>query len=141
MNPVQSVIGAVALCLALLVASGCSGGTKKVTVNGKVMRGAQALKVSAKGKIEVIFHPYPEFKETGKISNPDRARTYPAMVQNDGNFEVEEIPVGQYLISVRLIDPMPVNDLLEGKFSEQNSKIIRDVKEGERIDIDLNAVK
>ena len=117
-----------------LCANGCSG-NKNVTVNGKVTRGAEPLKVSNKGKIEVVFHPYPAVKDNKPVT------TYPAMVQNDGNFEVTDIPIGQYLITVKQIDPMPVNDLLAGKFDVQNSKIIREVKAGEKIDIDLNAAK
>ena len=39
------LLSAVVVCLAAgFLVSGCSGGTKKVTVNGKVTRGAEALK-------------------------------------------------------------------------------------------------
>jgi hypothetical protein len=122
------------MCFALaLLAGGCS--KKELTIDGKVTRGAEPLKVSSKGKIEVIFFPYPDVKDN------KHKTSYPAMVENDGAFKVANIPPGQYLVTVAQIDPMPVNDLLAGKYSQQNSKIIRDVKEGERIDIDLNAGK
>lgn len=55
-----------------------------------------------------------------------------------GKYEIKGIPVGKYKVTVKQLDPRPTNDLLDGAFSRQNSKIYRDVESNDQvIDIDL----
>ena len=48
------------------------------------------------------------------------------------------IPPGKYRIAVRQWDPYPDRDRLEGKFSEKETPIVRDVDGKTPIDIDLS---
>jgi hypothetical protein len=120
-----------ALCLEL--GTGCKSGPAKVNITGKVVKNGEPLKVSDKGEIRVKFYSQNMEEETSRI----RPAIYNA---SDGTFQVKDIPVGKYRITVEQIDPMPSNknDKLQHAFDNKNSPIIRDVESnGQNIEIDL----
>jgi hypothetical protein len=113
-----------------LLAAGCGGGA---IPKGKVTKGGQPIKVSDKGMVQVRFIP-----AEGKADN-----VYSAKVEADGTFELKgnhnkPIPLGKYKIAVLAMDPYPTKDLLDGKFNEQKTTIVRDVTGSGSIDIDVD---
>src|SRR5581483_5568135 len=125
---------ALACCSALLalVASGCNRGPQKVAVSGQLSNQGKPLAVSAKGVVQLILFPYPDVLEKDKPYN-----SFPAVVDAEGKYLVNDVPVGQYLFTVELLDPYPLNDLLNGAFRKESSKIIRQIDGKAPIYIDL----
>ncbi|HZT82974.1 MAG TPA: carboxypeptidase-like regulatory domain-containing protein [Gemmataceae bacterium] len=120
----------------VLLLSGCTkGGGKKVAVKGRVVDGGRPVTVPADlppgdPGIRVIFLSADrEMKKAGEAYN--------AVVNpQDGTFEVKDIPPGKYRIAVS-VGAFGTPDKYGDKFSQDNSQIVRDVKGGEDIVIDL----
>ncbi len=119
------------LGVACLLLVGCGGGG--VTPSGKLTKGGAPLKVSEKGMVQVHLLP-----AEGQVQT-----VYTAQVAADGSFTVKgadgkPIPAGKYKIGVVAMDPYPTHDLLKGKFDDKKTTIVRDVKAGQPLDIDLD---
>jgi len=122
-----------ALCVILLeLAGGCNSGPAKVDITGKVTKDGQLLKVNKKtGQIQVTFITEGTNDETTKS-------TFATFDVDSGTYAIKGIGVGKYRIIVTQVDPYPGNDLLNGAFNKNNSKIVRDVETNNQvIDIDL----
>lgn len=129
----RSALLASSAALVLTALSGC--GSQKV-VTGKITNKGQPLPVSEKGVIQVTFATA---APSGKSAHRE---VYPAVVQPDGTFKVagpEEkgIEPGKYQISVQLLDPYPAVDRLRGYFAPGKTPIVREVKGGAPLEIDL----
>jgi len=125
--------GAGLFLLLVAAVAGCGGGGYRVT--GKLTKGGAPIKVSEKGLIQMAF-----IEESDKQAvNP-----FPVSVNKDGTFEVNgraELkgpPAGKYRVSVELIDPYPGTDKFQGKYSKQNSPIIKEVTGNQELTVDLN---
>jgi hypothetical protein len=121
------------LCVGVMqLTSGCSSGPTKVDISGTVTKDGQPLKVSKLGAIEVKFW---------RQGEGERTKTKAAEADPEtGKYEIKGIETGKYKVTVQQIDPMPSakNDLLEGAFNQQNSRIVRDVESNDQvIDIDV----
>jgi len=132
-----------AVCAAIL---GCAPPTppegEVVVVRGTVTNAGQPLKVAradvGAGWVQVVF-----WKDVGKGVTADSNQTYSTKADDSGAFEMKGrfgngIPPGKYRIAVRQWDPYPDRDRLEGKFSEKETPIVRDVDGKTPIDIDLS---
>lgn len=133
-SSVRGIVGGffwIAFCVALMpLAGGCGSGPAKVNISGTVVKDGNPLKVSKKGVVEVQF--------IGESEGERRITKQAEADPETGKFEIKNIPVGKYKISIRQVDPMPATDLLEGAFSRQNSHIFRNVESNDQvIDIDL----
>src|SRR5437773_8249384 len=123
-----------------LLLSGCSTGSKKFQVKGRVTSSGQPLRIESQpahlGRIAVSFFP---------IGDGDHvaAGMQSAVVnQDDGTFKVEGtdgkgILPGRYRIYIYHYDPMP-QDKLKGQFAEGKSQIERDVAGGEEINLEVS---
>ncbi len=130
----------VAICAALcgLMVAGCGGpsGPPRFKVKGHVSNKGEPLKVRAMvGRVQVTFYP---------VTEPGAPRSDPqeAAVQPNGDFIVhgtdsKGIAAGKYKIAVRQWEEFPNKDVLQGKFDEKNTKIIKDVTGAEAIVIDV----
>jgi hypothetical protein len=123
------------LCLGLgvglsLVIAGC-GGPHPVTVTGRLTHAGQPFIAGPKGRFQMRLYPYPNVVEGTPY------RSLGAEVNSDGTFIVQKVPLGQYLVTVQLLDPTPFNDLLKGAFSKERSKILIDVTGTEPMNIDV----
>ena len=115
------------LCSAVV---GCGSQARKVSLHGKITNQGQPLTTSAKGFVQILFHPV---QEGGKPVTP-----VPAVVDSQaGSYVVDAIPVGQYKVVVQQMDPAPVTDKLKGAFSLGRTNLVRDVKEDGELNIDL----
>jgi hypothetical protein len=128
-----------------VVAGGCRGGQVEPkfssALHGKITRGGQPLQVDKArhggyANVELVFVPL------------DRAgRQFTTKAGEDGAFEVllpegQTIPPGKYRIAVHQWNPQPKTDELGGRFSEQNSPIVRDITGGQQeLVIDLASPK
>ena len=92
------------------------------------MRNDKPLKMKTDVMREMTFYPYEE-KKADKLAN-----TYPAVVNDDGTFEIS-MPPGKYVISLKLIDG--TGDICKGVFSAEKSKLIREVDGKEPLKIDV----
>jgi hypothetical protein len=137
-DPVKIIRCVVALgaCLLFCVAAGCGGGTKGVVVKGKVTKGGKPLDIG-KNQLQVILRP-----EGEKMGDPFAATiTDPAT----GAFEVKGrdnatgIPAGKYKITVELFEYTGTGrkDLLDGKYNDKNSTLIKDVDGASELILDL----
>ena len=118
-----------ALCIA-----GCGGPRDgAVPVRGRVTRGGEPLAVKGRdlglGYVEVHFY---RIGDDGTTAN-DPAD---AAVEEPGDFTVRGkdghgLPPGKYKITVRQLDPAPNTDKLGGRFNLKNSRIEREVTDGE----------
>jgi len=123
-----------------LIAGGCgnTGPEYKETVllKGKLTKGGTPLAVNKSlggyARVEVTFIP-----EASGAHNT-------AEVKEDGTFEMvttegKPLPPGKYKVEVRQWEPKPTTDLLEGKFDEQNTPIVRDITaDTKEVTIDLD---
>jgi hypothetical protein len=127
MNPSMRTLLSLAPVL-ILAAAGCSASL--VEAHGKVVRNGKPIALSKTGTIDVIFIPV---VEAGKPFT-----TYPAVVETDGSFKVRQLPRGKYRIAVFVRDPNPQVDKLKSKFSNDKTKIEREVNGKDAIDVDLD---
>lgn len=114
--------------LGCVMVAGC--GAKKVTVNGKVTRKGEPIKMGTNGYFQVTLIPV---VEKGK-----NYTTIPGRSDADGAFVIENVPAGKYRIAIQQFDPNPQQDALGGQFSEEKTKIVRDIDGKSPIEIDLN---
>ena len=110
-----------------------------VPVHGKLTNNGEPLAVKGRelglGYVELHFY---RMNEDGTIDK-DPAD---AAVEESGEFTVRGrdgggLPPGKYKIAVRQLDPAPDNDKLGGRFNLENTPLVREVREGEEIIIDL----
>jgi len=107
------------LVFVFLLLGGCaSSGQGKVKVTGQLLRNDKPLKLKTDVMREMTFYPYEE-KKADKLVN-----TYPAVVNDDGTFEVS-MPPGKYVIALKLLDG--TGDICKGTFTPEKSKLIRDI--------------
>ena len=135
--------------------AGCSSGPKEgpvVLVTGKLTNNGVPLEVKG-GGVEVVFS---EYMDAGKRPSP--GRIFNANVAADGSFKLpgrfgRGIPLGKYRIGVHQWEPveqkpgakMPKGmsakgtDLLQGKFDDTTSPIVREITEKDKtIEIDIS---
>jgi hypothetical protein len=130
------------LVVVLFVAgvAGCGAGSgpaynPNTLLKGKVTKGGQPLQVNKAqmgnyARVEVAFVPVAG------------GTAYSSEVKDDGTFEIvttegKAIPTGKYKIAVRQLEYQ--NDLLQGKFDEQNTPITRDITtDTKEVTIDLD---
>lgn len=131
-----------AACAAIL---GCGSPTppegEVVIVRGKVTDGGQPLKV-ARADVGAGWVQIQLWKDAGQGVAADSNQIYSTKADDSGAFEVKGrfgngIPPGKYRIAVRQWDPYPDKDRLEGKFSEKQTTIVRNVDGKTSIEIDL----
>ncbi len=117
--------------LILGLAGGCSG-PKLVPAKGKIVSGGQPLKMGPQGVLQIILVP-DEGAKAGEFT------TYPADVDKEaGTFEVGGgVPPGKYRIAVLWLDPYPMKDKLNGKFTFEKTPLLRDVTGEGLLEIDL----
>jgi hypothetical protein len=117
--------------LAALLTAGCNTGPRKVTVNGKVTRGGQAVTASNQGMVMLILVP--------QVAEGEHYTTYPANYnKEDGTFTIANVPVGKYRVELQILDPYPSNDLLKGAFSGATSPLVREITGDGPLEIDLD---
>jgi hypothetical protein len=122
---------------------GCSSEPqeKVVAVRGRLTNAGAPLQVAGReagvGRIEINFHQLQADgapSQTFESASPDEQGNYSLRGANG-----KGIKPGKYRIAIRQWDPYPDNDKLGGKFSLENSKVVRDVGETETtIDIDVS---
>jgi hypothetical protein len=126
-----------ALPLALLL--GCGKSDRAVRATGRVTNAGEPLRVMGRemglGMVQIQFFRI----DDGSLQASEAEGT---VANEDGQFEVcgregKGITPGRYRIAVRQWDPYPQCDRLGGRFSEDNSPIIREVTGREAILIDL----
>ncbi len=132
-------VGLLIAAFAAIVLAGCEANPQSVQdrmigVRGKVVNAGQPLKVSnpMAGWVEIKFIEYTE------PGSQKAAETYTARADQNGEFDAAGKFPGKYKIAVRQWDPYPNTDLLEGKFDEANTTIVRDVKAGDNLVIDVS---
>jgi hypothetical protein len=126
-----------------LFLSGCSSAPqeKVSAVRGRLTNAGTPLQVAGKeagvGRIEINFHLLNGdgvASEAFESASPDEQGNY-KLRGRDGR----GIKPGKYRIAIRQWDPYPGTDKLGGKFSFENSKIVREVGETETtIDLDVS---
>jgi hypothetical protein len=135
----QSLFAASFLLMAL---AGCGADTgpeyKASTIlKGKVTKGGQPLvvdksKMGDYARVEATFIP-----QAG-------GTPHTVVVQPDGTFDMvttegKPLPAGKYKVAVRQWQPVNSNDLLQGKFDEKNTPIVRDITaDTKEVTIDLD---
>ncbi len=130
----------VALLLPLAVVAGCHKGPAAVAVKGQVTNAGQPLHVAGREQgLGMVQLECLRLGEDGRTT----ADAEGAVADDQGRFEVhgrdgKGILPGKYRIAVRQWDPYPQNDKLGGKFSEANSRIVREISGGEDINIDVS---
>lgn len=137
------VLALTAACTAIL---GCGSGNPSegevVIVRGKVTNAGQPLKVAhadvGAGWVQVVF-----VKDAGQGAAAGADQTYSTKADEAGAFELKGrfgngIPPGKYRIAVRQWDPYPNKDGLQGKFSEQQTPIVREVDGKTPLEIDVS---
>ena len=107
-------------CFAFFAASmlmGCAaGGPPRVKVTGELHKNSKLLKIHTSVMRDMVFVPKNGAKD---------ARPIPAVVKDDGTFEVPSIPAGKYLIALQLIGDG--GDMCKGMFPMDSSKLIRTI--------------
>jgi len=122
-KPVQVSVSGLSARAGLLIAcalslTGC--GEKLVTVQGTVLQNQQPLTMSPTGSIQVTLIP--------DVPPGTPYTTYPGRADATGKFVIEEkVKPGKYKVAVEQNDPLPGTDKLMGKFSPQNTTIVREV--------------
>ena len=113
-----------------------------VIVRGKVTEGGRPLQVAradvGAGWVQVLF-----LRDTGSGARANSNETYSTKADDSGAFELKGrfgngIPPGKYRIAVRQWDPYPDRDRLEGRFSERETSLVRNVDGNAPIEIDLS---
>ncbi len=141
----KSLVGFV-LAAGIAAILGCGGKSPSegvvVVVRGKVTNAGQPLQVAradvGAGWVQIVFS-----KDAGTGAVVDPNQTYTTKADDSGAFELKGrfgngIPPGKYRIAVRQWDPYPDKDRLDGKFSEQQTPIVREVADKLTIEIDLS---
>jgi hypothetical protein len=127
------------LALPLILVAGCGEGERVVLVKGQVTSAGQPLRVAGReiglGMVQLQFF---RVEEGGRSAG----NAVGAVADDEGHFVVyghngKGIPPGKYRIAVRQWDPYPQVDKLGGRFTADNSSIIREVTGSEEILIDL----
>ena len=130
------------LCLAVAggALSGCGdSGPPRAKIKGEVTNDGEPLKVKPMvGKVQVTFFP---LSEKGEITGDPQE----AAIQPSGEFTVhgtegKGILPGKYKIAVRQWDEFPNKDVLEGKADKDHTTIIRDIKDGDEVIIDVKDI-
>ena len=134
-------------CLALLLVAfllgwslpGCGGGNATLDVHGRLTKKGQParpkeVKGMVVGKIQVKLYP----QKNGKF---DPKESYSGAVSpQDGTFTISRVPPGQYKVCVVWKDdPMQEQDSLKDNYSFQKSKLIKEIKAGEELNIDVGS--
>jgi hypothetical protein len=120
-----------ALCLTAslcLLIPGC-GPPANVTATGTVLKDGKPLLLSKTGVVQVTLKPdVPPDKEfTPNVGRSDAT----------GKFEIFEVPPGDYIVGIEILDPDPITDQLSGRLHYNVSKIKRKVDGKTPIQIDL----
>ena len=140
MNRLRSVFSlGLVVGLITVTAAGCGGtsGPPRIQVTGQVTNNGEPLKVKAMvGKVQVTFYPV-------VAAGQPAADPQEAIVKPNGDFTVpgtdgKGIVAGKYKIAVRQWEEFPNKDLLDGKFDEAKTPLIRDVTGKEKIVIDVS---
>jgi hypothetical protein len=122
------------LLLAALVGAGCvtgcAGRAPNVKLTGQLLTNEQPVKVGTRAMSQMVFYSYPDVKENASYS------AFPAVLQADGSFEVNQIPTGKYLVSLEIFDMTAGGEVFRGAYKKDNSPIIVDVT-AEPLQIDL----
>jgi len=121
-----------------LTVAGCGepSGPPRIQVSGQVSNNGEVLKVKPMvGKVQVTFYPV---VETGKPAGDPQE----AVIMPNGDFTVpgtdgKGIVAGKYKIAVRQWEEFPNKDVLNGKFDDKNTPIVRDITGEEDIIIDV----
>lgn len=128
----------VLLAILGLTMTGCGeSGPPRVSVTGKVTNKGEVLKVKPMvGRVQVTFYPV---TEPGKPAGDPQE----AAIQPTGDFTVpgtdrKGIAPGKYKIAVRQWEEFPNKDVLDGKFDDKNTKIIREITGKEPVVIDVS---
>ena len=145
---------AIAFFIPIVLLCGCGEKSDKgVVVKGKLLKGNQPFQAQLTGPkypegegvgmAEVVLYPVKADDEKIVDDNGDATPvgSQTATVSPDGSFTVgnekQGIAPGKYRFVIRQIDPLTDKDKLGNKFDERNSRITRDVNEGQEIVIDL----
>lgn len=120
-------VGILTLALAILGVGGCAA--KKINVTGTVVREGKPLPFGKTGYVEIILIP--------DVSADKGFTTRPGRADAEGKFEIPEVLPGKYRIAVYLRDPMPMDDKLNGEFSNEKTKIVRTIDGKTPLSIDL----
>jgi hypothetical protein len=114
----------VLVCLALtgLLAGGCGGGTAKV--KGRLVTNGQPMSFPAT-QAAIVLSPL------GADGKPDPAKSYSAVVNQDGSFELVasggELPAGNYQVSIQAVGKLKEQLKL---FAGTDSPVRRELKSG-----------
>ena len=98
-------------------------------ITGKVTRSGRPVRVSKTGSVLVTLVPV---VEPGQPFS-----TYPGRANADGSFTIPDVPPGKYRAAIEVLDPTPQWDKLRGAFSQQRSRIIRDLDGTTPLNLDL----
>jgi hypothetical protein len=114
------------LVIAGLVA-GCGGDGRKVKVTGQLFKNGKPLTIKTDVMRPMALYPYESAKE---------GKGYSPVVNDDGTFEVADVPTGKYIITLELLGDH--GDMCKGLFaSKEKSKLIRDVIGDEPLKIEI----
>ena len=113
----------------LLWLSGCSSGPELVTATGSVLENGKPVALGPTGVVQVTLVPdvAPGADFTSFLGRCNAA----------GEFEVVDVPQGKYKVCIEVLDPTPQDDKLQGAYSMENTKIIRDIDGKKPIVVDL----
>lgn len=122
-----------------LLLPGCGSG--KITVKGQILEKGAPLKFEPTDQVALMFYP--------EVSKGEESRNHTGHLDKEGNFEVRDIPPGKYKVTFQVFGmsgkggkPTPPTNRFQGGFGNlATTKIIREVKAGEKIIIDLAEVK
>jgi hypothetical protein len=117
-----------ALLLALFAVAGC-GGPAPVKVTGRVVRNGKPIEVSKTGVVLITLVP--------DVAKGEQYTTRVGRAEPDGKFEITDVPPGKYKVAVQVNDPTPRDDKLNGGFSPENTKIVREIDGKGPLEIDL----
>jgi hypothetical protein len=141
--------------LACLMAAGCGGGVKRVTVTGKIIDGGAPLNLTGRdyqegaASVEVRFYPADEALTTLVASMPI---SLSARAKPDGTFVMDGgdgkgIPVGKYKVAVTnrnmTMDRRSGSkaagqgDVWEGRFSAEKTPFTFDVQAPQEVVLDI----
>jgi hypothetical protein len=115
--------------LVVLAGSTGCGGQKKVKVTGAVVQDGKPLPVTTMGGAQITL--VPEVAPGGAIT------THVGYADEQGKFEILNVPPGKYKVAVTYEDKGPGSDKFGGKFSQDNTKIRREVDGSKPLTIDV----
>jgi hypothetical protein len=114
---------------AVLLVGGCNRGPGTVTATGTVLEKGKPIVLSSTGVVQVTLIP--------DVLPGTEFTSYVGRCDEEGNFEVIDVPAGTYRIGIEVLDPTPQVDKLGGAFSMNNTKITREVDGKTPLTIDL----